>query len=117
MRRLWAGLGAVLGHLFPIWLGFRGGKGIATGFGVMIAVAWPVGLLAGAVWVGMAKLVRRSSAASLTSFAMAPVLALLLADRATALLALVIAALVFARHHDNIRRLLAGTEPRIGNSA
>jgi len=114
---LWAGLGAVLGHLFPVWLGFRGGKGVATGYGVLIAAAWPVGLLAGAIWLAMAKLSRLSSASALTSFALAPVLALLLADRATALLALAIAVLIFARHHANIRRLLAGTEPRIGTRA
>jgi glycerol-3-phosphate acyltransferase PlsY len=114
---LWAGFGAVLGHCFPIWLGFRGGKGAATAYGVLIAAAWPVGLLAGAIWLAMAKLVRISSASALTSFALAPVLALLLADPATALLALAIAVLVFARHHENIRRLLAGTEPRIGSRA
>jgi glycerol-3-phosphate acyltransferase PlsY len=114
---LWAGLGAVLGHLFPVWLRFRGGKGVATGYGVLIAAAWPVGLLAGAIWLVMAKISRLSSASALTSFALAPVLALLLADRATALLALAIAVLIFARHHANIRRLLAGTEPRIGNRA
>jgi len=114
---LWAGLGAVLGHLFPAWLGFRGGKGVATGFGVLIAAAWPVGLLAGAVWLAMAKLSRLSSASALAAFALAPVLALLLADRATALLALAIAILVFASHHENIRRLLAVTEPRIGSKA
>jgi acyl phosphate:glycerol-3-phosphate acyltransferase len=114
---LWAGLGAVLGHLFPVWLGFRGGKGVATGFGVLIAAAWPVGLLAGAVWLAMAATARRSSVAALTSFAAAPVLALLLADRAVALLALTIAVLIIARHHENIHRLLAGTEPRIGNRA
>jgi glycerol-3-phosphate acyltransferase PlsY len=90
---------------------------VATGFGVLIAAAWPVGLAAGAIWLAMAALFRRSSASSLTSFALAPVLALLLADRATALMALVIAVLIVARHHENIRRLLAGTEPRIGSRA
>jgi glycerol-3-phosphate acyltransferase PlsY len=111
---LWAGLGALLGHTFPVWLRFRGGKGVATGYGVLIAAAWPVGLLAGAIWLAMAKLSRLSSASALASFALAPLLALLLADRATALLALAIAVLIFIRHHANIRRLLAGTEPRIG---
>ena len=112
-----AGLGAVLGHLFPVWLGFRGGKGIATGFGVLIAAAWPAGLLAGAVWIGMALATRISSAASLTAFALAPVFALLLAGPHVAILALGIAVLVFARHHANISRLVAGTEPRIGRSS
>jgi glycerol-3-phosphate acyltransferase PlsY len=114
---LWAGFGAVLGHTLPVWLRFRGGKGVATAYGVLIAAAWPVGLLAGAVWLAMAKLTRLSSASALTSFTLAPLLALLLADRATALMALAIAALIFARHHENIRRLLAGTEPRIGTRA
>jgi glycerol-3-phosphate acyltransferase PlsY len=114
---LWAGLGAVLGHLFPVWLGFKGGKGIATGYGVLIAAAWPVGLAAGAVWLIMARLVRISSLAGLTSFALAPIFALLLADAGVVKLALAIAVLIFARHHANIRRLLAGTEPRIGGTA
>jgi len=108
------GLGAVLGHLFPVWLGFRGGKGVATGFGVLFAAAWPVGLAAGAIWLAVAKLSRISSAGALSAFAAAPCLALLLADRQIALLALAIAILVFVSHHANIRRLLAGTEPRVG---
>ena len=111
---LWAGLGAVLGHLFPVWLKFRGGKGGATGLGVALAAMPAVGVAAAAVWLAMAKLARISSLATLTGFAVAPVLALALAGRGAALLALVIAVLVFARHHANIRRLLAGTEPRIG---
>jgi acyl phosphate:glycerol-3-phosphate acyltransferase len=111
---LWAGLGAVLGHLFPVWLGFNGGKGVATSYGVLIAAAWPVGIAAGAVWLIIAKLARISSLAALASFALAPVLAALLADAAVVKLALAIGVLVYARHHANIRRLLAGTEPRIG---
>jgi acyl phosphate:glycerol-3-phosphate acyltransferase len=111
---LWAGFGAVLGHLFPVWLGFKGGKGVATGYGVLIAAAWPVGLAAGAVWLIVARLSRFSSLASLVSFAAAPVLAFFLADRGLVYLSLTIAVLVLARHHANIRRLLIGTEPRIG---
>ena len=114
---LWAGLGAILGHLFPVWLGFHGGKGVATGYGVLIAVAWPVGLGAGAIWLVVAKLARISSLAGLVSFAAAPILAALLADSGVVKLALAIAVLVFIRHHANIRRLLAGTEPRIGMKA
>jgi glycerol-3-phosphate acyltransferase PlsY len=114
---LWAGFGAILGHLFPVWLGFHGGKGVATGYGVLIAVAWPVGLGAGAIWLVVAKLARISSLAGLVSFAAAPVLAALLADSGVVKLALAIAVLVFIRHHANIRRLLAGTEPRIGMKA
>jgi acyl phosphate:glycerol-3-phosphate acyltransferase len=111
---LWAGLGAVLGHLFPVWLGFKGGKGVATSYGVLIAAAWPVGIAAGAFWLVAAKLLRISSLAALISFALAPLIAWALADTAVVSLALAIAALVYARHHGNIRRLLAGTEPRIG---
>jgi len=109
------GLGAVFGHLFPVWLGFRGGKGVATGFGVLIAASPLVGLLAGAVWLVVAAAVRISSAAGLAAFAAAPVLAWGLDPRPPLIgLALAIALLVVARHHANIRRLLAGTEPRIG---
>jgi glycerol-3-phosphate acyltransferase PlsY len=111
-----AGLAAVLGHLFPVWLGFRGGKGVATGFGVLFAIAWPVGLASGAVWLLVARLSRISSAGALAAFAAAPLLALVFADARVAALALAIAILVFLRHHENIRRLLAGTEPRMGAS-
>lgn len=114
---LWAGLGAVVGHMFPIWLGFRGGKGVATAYGVLIAAAWPVGLAAGAIWLIMAWLARISSLSGLVSFALAPVIAILIATPELALLALAIAVLIFLRHHTNIRRLLAGTEPRIGQNA
>jgi glycerol-3-phosphate acyltransferase PlsY len=114
---LWAGLGAILGHLFPVWLGFRGGKGVATAYGVLIAAAWPVGLAAGAIWLILAALARMSSLASLASLAAAPILAALLANSGVVKLALAIAVLVFIRHHANIRRLLAGTEPRIGGKA
>src|SRR5271166_1557165 len=111
---LWAGLGAVLGHLFPVWLGFKGGKGVATSYGVLFGVAWPVGLSAGAVWLIVAGVARLSSLAALAAFALAPVFAVFLADGSVVKLALAIAVLVFIRHHANIRRLLAGTEPRIG---
>ncbi len=114
---LWAGVGAVLGHAFPVWLGFKGGKAAATSYGVLIAAAWPVGLGAGAIWLAAAAVTRISSLAALVSFALAVVLAAILADQTIVKLALVIAVLVFARHHTNIRRLLAGTEPRIGQKA
>jgi glycerol-3-phosphate acyltransferase PlsY len=114
---LWAGGGAVLGHLFPVWLGFRGGKGVATGLGVLLAVAWPVGILCCAAWLATAKLARISALAALVAFALAPLFAWALASGGVVKLSLVIAVLVFARHHANIRRLLAGQEPRIGRQA
>jgi glycerol-3-phosphate acyltransferase PlsY len=110
------GTAAVLGHLFPVWLGFRGGKGVATGLGVLLAAAWPVGLACCAVWLVAAKLLKMSSAAALTAFAAAPLFALALSSADHALMALLIAILVFWRHEANIRRLLAGTEPRIGKT-
>jgi glycerol-3-phosphate acyltransferase PlsY len=112
---LWAGAGAVFGHDFPIWLRFKGGKGVATSYGVLLAAAWPVGICAGAVWLIVAAVARLSSLAALVSFLLAPLIAALLADGVVVKLALVIAVLVFVRHHENIRRLLAGTEPRIGH--
>jgi glycerol-3-phosphate acyltransferase PlsY len=110
------GTAAVLGHLFPVWLGFRGGKGVATGLGVLLAAAWPVGLACCALWLVAAKLLKMSSAAALTAFAAAPLFALVLSSKDHALMALLIAVLVFWRHEANIRRLLAGTEPRIGKT-
>jgi glycerol-3-phosphate acyltransferase PlsY len=122
---LMAGHGAVLGHLFPAWLGFRGGKGVATGLGVLLGLDWRIGLCACLVWLAMAAIFRRSSLSSLTAFAAAPILALYLpllwapggeaiGDRQLALFAAIIAALIWFKHHENIKRLLSGTEPRIG---
>jgi glycerol-3-phosphate acyltransferase PlsY len=111
---LFAGLAAVLGHLFPVWLGFKGGKGVATGLGVLVAAYWPVGLTACAMWLLVAAVARQSSLASLAAFASAPVAALILEEFGLVKLAFTIAVLVFVRHQANIRRLLAGTEPRIG---
>jgi glycerol-3-phosphate acyltransferase PlsY len=113
---LLAGLAAVLGHMFPVWLGFKGGKGAATGLGVLIAVAWPIGLVACAVWLLVAATARISSLATLAAFASAPALALIVEDFGVVKLAFTIAVLVFVRHQTNIRRLFAGTEPRIGRS-
>jgi glycerol-3-phosphate acyltransferase PlsY len=109
------GLAAVLGHLFPVWLRFRGGKGVATGCGVLIAASPLVAALAGAVWLAVAVLLRISSAAALAACVAAPLIAWgLRAPDPVLALAFTIAVLVVASHHANIRRLLAGTEPRIG---
>jgi glycerol-3-phosphate acyltransferase PlsY len=114
---LFAGLAAVLGHLFPVWLGFKGGKGVATGLGVLIAVAWPIGMAACLVWLIVATVARLSSLAALAAFASAPCTALILEDFSVVKLAFTIAVLVFVRHQANIRRLLDGTEPRIGRGS
>jgi len=113
---LLAGLAAVLGHLFPIWLRFKGGKGVATGLGVLVAAAWPIGVTACAVWLLVAGLARVSSLASLAAFSFAPFAALVIEEFGVVKLSFTIAVLVFVRHQANIRRLLAGTEPRIGGS-
>ena len=109
-----AGLFAFLGHLWPVWLGFRGGKGVATFLGTLLALAWPIGLLACATWAATAALTRISSLSALTAAVLSPVFAALLGRSDLVLLAILLALLIVLRHHANIRRLLAGTEPRIG---
>ncbi len=109
-----AGTAAVLGHTMPVWLGFKGGKGGATALGVCLAAMWQVGLAVMVVWLVTAKVTRMSSAATLTGVASAPVLALILSDAEHALLALLVGLLIFWKHEGNIRRLIAGTEPKIG---
>jgi len=112
-----AAIASFLGHLFPVWLGFRGGKGVATFFGTLIALAWPAGLLAGATWIAIAALFRYSSLAALVAVALAPVWLALTGRAEAILLALALAALVWQRHAGNIARLRAGTEARIGRKA
>lgn len=109
-----AGLAAFLGHLYPVWLGFRGGKGVATFLGTLLALAWPAGLLACATWAATAAVTRISSASALAAAALAPVWLILLGRAEMVALAAALAALVFWRHSANIARLRAGTEPRIG---
>ena len=116
-----AGGAAFLGHLFPVWLGFKGGKGVATFFGLLIAAAWPLGLMAGGVWLLTAALFRISSLAALVAALAAPLLAMaplsvagLPAGGPVIVLAGFTAALIWLRHLPNIDRLLKGAEPRIG---
>ncbi|MBV9016353.1 MAG: glycerol-3-phosphate 1-O-acyltransferase PlsY [Alphaproteobacteria bacterium] len=106
----------VLGHMFPVWLGFRGGKAVATGLGVLLALAWPVAAIAFAIWLAMLALFHYSSLAALIATLAAVALAAFLTPAATAYLIGAIALLVILRHHENIRRLLAGTESRISLS-
>ena len=112
-----AGLSAFLGHLWPVWLGFRGGKGISTFLGVLLALAWPAGLLACAAWAATAALTRYSSLSGLVAAALSPVFAWATGRGDLVLLAIGLAILIFVRHHANIRRLLDGTEPRIGKKS
>ena len=109
-----AGLGAFLGHLFPVWLGFKGGKGVATYLGVVLGLA-PVGALAFALlWLVSAKLSKYSSLSALLASALTPVVLMVLGHGRIAALMAVLAALLWIMHRDNISRLLAGTEGKIG---
>ncbi len=111
-----AALGAFLGHLYPVWLRFKGGKGVATFLGVMLALHWPAGLLACATWLASAVLFRMSSLAALIAAAMVPLWLWLTRAEPFIWLSLCLAALIFVKHHANIRRIAKGTEPRIGKS-
>ena len=109
-----AALFAFLGHLYPIWLGFRGGKGVATFLGTLLALAWPVGLAACATWAVTAAVSRISSLSALVAAGLAPVWLLIFGRGQMLALVVILAALVILRHGANIARLRAGTEPRIG---
>jgi glycerol-3-phosphate acyltransferase PlsY len=109
-----AAAGAVLGHMYPVWLGFKGGKGVATTLGIMWGLSWPVGAIACAAWLAIAAAFRYSSLAALLSVVVAAAAAWFLTDHRAALLLTLLVPLVWARHHENIARLLNGTEPRIG---
>jgi len=106
---------AVFGHMFPVWLGFKGGKGVATGFGALAALAWPSALVAAVVWLLAVLALRISSAAALITTALAPLHAWYFAGPWTALAVAIVCALIWFRHHQNIARLLRGEEPEIGS--
>jgi acyl phosphate:glycerol-3-phosphate acyltransferase len=108
-----AGFCAMIGHMFPVWLGFRGGKGLATAFGVLLALAWPAALIASAAWLVVACAFRYSSLAALVATVVGAAVAPFLAESATALMIAAMAFLIILRHHSNIRRLIAGREHRI----
>jgi glycerol-3-phosphate acyltransferase PlsY len=108
-----ASAAVILGHMFPIWLGFKGGKGVATGLGVLIALAWPVAMVAAAIWLAVAIVFRYSSAASLAAALAAAGYADLALDRRKAMVITTIVVLVIISHHENSRRLVSGTESRI----
>jgi acyl phosphate:glycerol-3-phosphate acyltransferase len=109
-----AAAGALVGHMFPVWLSFKGGKGVANYIGLLIGLAWPAALAFGLIWLAVAALTRYSSLAGLVAGAAMPPVLWLLDDPRTALLFVLLTALVWIRHRANIARLLAGTEPKLG---
>ena len=110
-----AGLGAFLGHLFPVWLSFKGGKGVATYLGVLLGIAWPGAAAFAAIWLAVAAVARYSSLASLIASAAVPPVLWSLDYRQEAQLFALLTVLLWLRHAGNIRRLLAGTEGKIGH--
>lgn len=109
-----AGFASFLGHCFPVWLGFKGGKGVATFLGLALAVAWPVGLLMCATWLLMAVVFRYSSLSALAAAALSPVYAYFTGYQNMTVLFIALAVLIYVRHAQNISRLLAGQETKIG---
>ena len=112
---LLAGLGAFLGHIFPVWLGFKGGKGVATYIGVLIGVFWPAALVFCAAWLLVAVVTRYSSLSALAASVLTPLILVFQSDTAEATLAALMSALLIWKHSANIRRLANGEEPKIGN--
>jgi glycerol-3-phosphate acyltransferase PlsY len=109
-----AGFFAFLGHLFPVWLRFRGGKGVATFLGILLALSVPLGIAACATWLATAVLTRISSLSALMACLLSPLWAWLLGMPETILLLIALTVLIYVRHAENIRRILSGDEPRIG---
>jgi glycerol-3-phosphate acyltransferase PlsY len=108
-----AGLAAFAGHLFPVWLGFRGGKGVATNIGILFGLYWPLGLIFLAVWLAIAFLFRISSLSALTASALSPLCAWLLGKPSFVLPLVIIGALIWVMHRANIARLVKGQEAKI----
>lgn len=111
-----AGAAALIGHCFPVWLKFKGGKGVATYFGFLFAGLWPVGLIAGATWLASAFFTRMSSLSALLAALIAPAAAYLLGSVPMSIAAALLSLIIFIRHRENIGRILAGTESKIGQS-
>lgn len=109
-----AALSSFLGHLFPIWLGFKGGKGVATFLGTLLALAWPVGLAACATWAVTAAVTRISSLSALVAAALSGLWLLVFNEGRMLVLVFILTLLVYVRHWANLQRLKAGTEPKIG---
>lgn len=119
-QALWPGLGmlaaagAFIGHCYPVWLKFKGGKGVATLMGIVLALHWPSGLVFAVVWLGLLATLRISSVAGMAAAISAPVSAAVMNRFNLVLLLVVLALIVLWKHRENIERLMAGTEPRIG---
>jgi glycerol-3-phosphate acyltransferase PlsY len=111
-----AAAAAFLGHLYPVWLGFKGGKGISTFIGINLALYWPVGLLFCATWLAVAAIFRYSSLAALIAAVLTPVYLALFGRHDLIPLSVILVALIYLAHRDNISRLIAGTESRIGST-
>jgi glycerol-3-phosphate acyltransferase PlsY len=111
---LFAAAGAFLGHVLPIWLSFRGGKGVATFVGCLLGIAWPAAVGFGLVWLAIARLTHYSSVAALGASVAAPVVLFAMGRHDAALVFGVLASILWTKHRANIERLLAGTESRIG---
>lgn len=112
-----AGFGAFLGHLFPVWLKFKGGKGVATYLGILLGLSWPVGIAFALIWIAVAYLSRYSSLSALTASLASPVLLVLLDQWQLAELFGVLTLMLWAKHHENITRLLKGQESKIGSKS
>lgn len=111
---LLAAAGAFIGHCYPVWLKFRGGKGVATLMGIVLALHWPIGLVYAVVWLGLLGTVRISSVAGIAAALSTPFAAALFNRFDLVLLLLSLALIVLWKHRENVERLFAGTEPRIG---
>lgn len=112
------GLGAFLGHLFPMWLKFKGGKGVATYLGILLGIFWPMFLLAAGIWIAMAAVFRYSSLSALTMTLLTPILLWLVFHQVQmAEMFALLSALAWAKHHENIGRLLRGQESKIGSKS
>lgn len=109
-----AGFTAFIGHCFPVWLGFKGGKGVATFLGLWLALAWPAGIALCLTWLASAVLTRISSLSALVAAASSSIWAVFLGFGTTSALGIALTVIVFWRHKENIQRLRAGTEPKIG---
>lgn len=114
---LLGGVGAFFGHLYPVWLKFRGGKGVATLMGISLAIQWPIGLVFAVVWLAALGLTRYSSVGGMAAALAAPIMAFVIGNMAAGVALFGLALMVVWKHSDNIKRLVAGTEPKVGQAS